>query len=196
MNKPLIILILSLFLAISGYALGKNMKNPQVELKTNLGPITIELYPDKAPKTVENFLQYVDSGFYNGTIFHRVIKGFMIQGGGFDRSYRQKPTSAPIKNEANNGLKNEIGTLAMARTNDPDSATAQFFINVANNQFLNFTAPNIQGYGYCVFGKVVKGMDIVNQIAAKSTGPGGPFPTDVPQQQIVIESAAVLKTDS
>jgi cyclophilin family peptidyl-prolyl cis-trans isomerase len=168
--------------------------NPQVEIKTNLGAITIELYPDKAPKTVENFLQYVKSGFFKGTIFHRVIAGFMIQGGGFTQSYEQKPTRDPIENEAANGLKNEIGTIAMARTQRPDSATAQFFINVADNVFLDHTAPTLRGYGYAVFGKVVKGMDVVNNIAQIPTGQGGPFPRDVPQQQVVIQEVKLMET--
>jgi len=167
--------------------------NPQVEVKTNLGSITVELYPEKAPKTVENFLQYARDGFYKGTIFHRVIPGFMIQGGGFNQAFEQKPTRSPVENEAGNGLKNEIGTIAMARTNNPHSATAQFFINVADNRFLNHTAPTVRGYGYTVFGKVTKGMDIVGRIAATPTGTGGPFPQDVPQQTVVIEDIVVLE---
>ena len=166
--------------------------DPQVEIKTNMGVITLELYPDKAPKTVENFLQYVNEGHYKGAIFHRVIPGFMIQGGGFNVDFVQKKTRAPVQNEANNGLKNELGTVAMARTSDPHSATAQFFINHKNNEFLNFTAPNAQGWGYTVFGKVVKGMDVVNKIAALETGPLGPFPSDVPRKTVVIEDAKVL----
>jgi cyclophilin family peptidyl-prolyl cis-trans isomerase len=167
--------------------------NPQVEVKTTLGPIVVELYPDKAPRTVENFLQYVKSGFYKGTIFHRVIPGFMAQGGGFDRSFTQKPTREPVGIESANGLKNETGTVAMARTRDPNSATAQFFINVADNEFLNYTAPTMRGYGYTVFGRVVKGMDVVDKIIRVPTGKGGPFPTDVPQQEVVIEDAAILE---
>ncbi len=164
--------------------------NPQVELKTNMGSIVIELYPDKAPKTVENFLQYVKDGHYKGTIFHRVIPGFMIQGGGFNPDFVQKPTRAPIRNEANNGLKNDVGTLAMARTSDPNSATAQFFINVADNQPLNYSPANP---GYAVFGKVVKGMDVVNRIAGVPTG-RGPVPPhqDVPRKPVVIEDAVIL----
>ncbi|MGH8678856.1 MAG: peptidylprolyl isomerase, partial [Burkholderiales bacterium] len=145
--------------------------------------------PEKAPKTVENFLRYVNDGFYDGTILHRVIPGFMIQGGGFTADYNQKPTRAPVENEAANGLKNEIGTLAMARTRQPHSATAQFFINVKNNEFLNHTSPTVQGYGYTVFGRVVKGMDVVNKIALMRTGPGGPFPQDAPVEQVVIQTA-------
>lgn len=167
--------------------------NPQVEIKTNLGSVVVELYPEKAPKTVENFLQYVKDGFYKGTVFHRVIPGFMIQGGGFTTDYKQKPTRQPIANEAENGLRNETGTIAMARTSDPQSATAQFFINVADNRVLNFTSPNQRGYGYAVFGRVVKGMDVVNKITASETGAGGPFPGDVPVKSVVIEDIKEVK---
>ena len=165
--------------------------NPQVELKTNKGPIVIELYPDKAPATVENFLRYVNAGFYDGTIFHRVIPGFMIQGGGYTPGYDRKQTDKPVKNEADNGLKNTTGTVAMARTNDPHSATSQFFINVADNAFLDFTSPTMRGYGYTVFGKVVKGMDVVNQIATAPTAGAGPFRKDVPVNMVVIEKATL-----
>jgi peptidyl-prolyl cis-trans isomerase A (cyclophilin A)/peptidyl-prolyl cis-trans isomerase B (cyclophilin B) len=166
--------------------------DPRVELKTNRGPIVIELNQAKAPKTVANFLQYVKDGHYNGTVFHRVIDGFMIQGGGFDKDLRQKPTRAPVENEAANGLKNDYGTVAMARTPDPHSASAQFFINVKNNDFLNYREPTPQGYGYTVFGKVVSGMDIVDKVAKTPTGPGGPFPRDVPREPVIIESATIL----
>ena len=166
--------------------------NPHVVMKTNLGDITFELYPEKAPKTVENFLKYVEDGFYKNTVFHRVIANFMIQGGGFDSSLKQKPTRSPIENEAGNGLTNQAGTIAMARTSDPHSATAQFFINVANNTFLNFTAPNQNGYGYAVFGKVIGGMEIINKIAGTPTSAGGPFPGDVPKNSIVIEDIVLL----
>ena len=166
--------------------------DPQVEIKTSMGTITLELYPGKAPKSVENFLQYVKEGHYKGTIFHRIIANFMIQGGGFTADFAQKKTNAAIQNEANNGLKNDVGTIAMARTSDPHSATAQFFINHKNNDFLNHTAPTPQGWGYTVFGKVVKGMDVVNKIAAIETGPAGPFPSDVPRKAVVIEDAKVL----
>ena len=165
--------------------------DPQVDLKTNVGTIRLELYPAKAPKTVENFLQYVKDGHYNGTVFHRVIPNFMIQGGGFDRSYKQKATRDPIPNEARNGLRNDLGTIAMARTNAPHSASAQFFINVKNNDFLNAASAQ-DGWGYAVFGKVTSGLDVVMGIAKVPTGPGGPFPTDVPRQPIVIESATVV----
>lgn len=173
-----------------------NAANLQVEIKTNFGNIIFELYPDKAPKTVENFLGYVKDGHYKGTIFHRVIPGFMIQGGGFDKTLKQKPTRQPVENEAANGLKNETGTVAMARTSDPNSATAQFFINVANNAFLNYTAPTQRGYGYTVFGKVIQGMDVVNKIVAIPTGPSGPFPGDVPKQTVIIEEIRLLTADS
>lgn len=187
MNK-LLGVICALMIGTSAHA-----ANPQVEVKTSLGSITIELYPEKAPKTVENFLQYARDGFYKGTLFHRVIPGFMIQGGGFNQAFEQKPTRSPIENEAGNGLKNEVGTIAMARTNNPHSATAQFFINVADNRFLNHTAPTVRGYGYTVFGKVIKGMDVVGKIAATPTGQGGPFPQDAPQQAILIEDISVLE---
>ena len=165
--------------------------NLQVELKTNMGRITLELYPDKAPQTVENFLQYVRDGFYNGTVFHRVIPNFMIQGGGFTTDFVQKKTRASIRNEAANGLTNALGTVAMARTSDPHSATAQFFINIADNDFLNFTAPTQQGYGYCVFGKVIRGMDVVDKIAGIATGNRPPH-SDVPLQPVIIERASIV----
>ena len=159
--------------------------NPQVVFETNRGNFVVELYPDKAPKTVANFLNYVNSGFYKDTIFHRVINRFMIQGGGFTANMAEKETRAPIINESSNGLKNEIGTLAMARTSDPDSATAQFFINLENNQFLNYQSPDPDLIGYCVFGRVLKGMDVVREIGASPTGSVGPY-TDVPKASIVI----------
>ena len=165
--------------------------NPQVEFKTNQGNIVLELYPEKAPKTVANFTQYVKDGHYNNTVFHRVIKNFMIQGGGFEPGMKQKPTQAPVTNEADNGLKNARYTVAMARTSDPHSATAQFFINVADNGFLNHTAPSMQGWGYAVFGKVVKGTEIVDQIRVVKTGRNG-FHDDVPKQDVVIEKAVAL----
>ena len=165
--------------------------DPQVDVKTNAGTIRLELYPAKAPKTVENFLQYVKDGHYNGTIFHRVIDGFMIQGGGFEGSYKQKPTRGGVQNEAKNGLKNEAGTVAMARTSDAHSATAQFFINVNNNEFLNAEKAQ-DGWGYAVFAKVVSGMDVVTKIAKTPTGSGGPFRSDVPKQPVVIESVTVV----
>jgi len=168
------------------------MSNPHVELHiTGLGIIKIELDAAKAPKSVANFLAYVNKGHFDRTIFHRVIPGFMIQGGGFEPGMTQKATDKPIDNEANNGLKNDKYTLAMARTNDPHSATAQFFINVADNGFLNHTAPSAQGWGYAVFGKVVAGTDVVDKIAAVKTGQKG-FHGDVPQDDVVIEKAVAL----
>ncbi|MEL5848771.1 MAG: peptidylprolyl isomerase [Candidatus Igneacidithiobacillus chanchocoensis] len=160
----------------------------QVVLRTNHGEIHIALDAEKAPKTVANFLQYVDEGFFDGTIFHRVIPGFMIQGGGFTEKMQQKPTGNTIKNEADNGLKNERGTLAMARTNDPHSATAQFFINLTDNDFLNFRSASGSGWGYAVFGKVTAGMDVVDAIAKVPTGNHG-MHQDVPKEAVVIEKA-------
>lgn len=168
------------------------MSNPKVELHiANRGVITLELDQAKAPKSVANFLEYVNKGHYNNTIFHRVIPGFMIQCGGFEPGMKQKPSDKPIENEANNGLKNNHYTVAMARTSDPHSATAQFFINVADNAFLNHTAPTAQGWGYAVFGKVVAGMDVVDKIAAVKTGQSG-FHGDVPKEDVVIEKAVAL----
>ena len=167
------------------------MSNPQVELHiTGYGIITLELDAEKAPKSTANFLTYVNKGHYNNTIFHRVINGFMIQGGGFEPGMKQKPTKAPIKNEANNGLKNTTGTLAMARTSDPHSATDQFFINVADNDFLNFKSETPQGWGYAVFGKVTDGMDVVNKIKAVKTGTSG-FHQDVPKEDVIIQSVTI-----
>jgi len=162
-----------------------------VKLHTNHGTITLELDAEKAPKTVENFLQYVRDGFFDGTIFHRVIDGFMIQGGGFEPGMAQKPTREAIANEASNGLKNEAYTIAMARTPNPNSATAQFFINVANNSFLNFTAPTPQGYGYAVFGKVVEGKDVVDKIKKVKTGNRAGH-QDVPQEDVVITQVEIV----
>ena len=162
-----------------------------IKLTTSHGVITLELDSEKAPKTAANFLSYVESGHYNGTIFHRVINGFMIQGGGMAFGMKEKDTQAPIENEAANGLKNDRGTIAMARTNDPHSATAQFFINVADNDFLNHRAPSGQGWGYCVFGKVVEGMDVVDKIKGVKTGNKG-FHQDVPVEDVIIEKAEVV----
>ena len=161
-----------------------------VTFHTNHGDIVINTFADKAPVTVENFLNYCRDGFYNNTIFHRVINGFMIQGGGFEPGMSQKDTKATIKNEANNGLKNTIGTLAMARTNDPHSATAQFFINVADNDFLNFRDESVQGWGYCVFAEVVEGMDVVEKIKGVSTGRSG-MHQDVPKDDVIIQKVTV-----
>jgi cyclophilin family peptidyl-prolyl cis-trans isomerase len=166
---------------------GKMSANPVIVIETSMGPVEAELYQDKAPISVANFLKYIDEGFYNGTIFHRVIDGFMIQGGGFTKDMKQKDVHAPIKNEATNGLKNDVGTLAMARTSVVDSATAQFFINVKDNSFLNHTSPTPQGFGYAVFGKITNGMDIVNKIkTAKTTMKNGM--QDVPVETIEIKS--------
>ncbi len=167
-------------------------KSDMVKLHTNHGIITIELNAEKAPATVKNFLEYVNDGFYNGTIFHRVIDGFMVQGGGFEPGMKQKTVKVAIQNEAANGLKNDNYTVAMARTGDPHSATAQFFINVKNNDFLNYTAPNQQGYGYCVFGKVVEGMDVVDKMRKVKTGNRSGF-QDVPLEDVFITKAEVVK---
>lgn len=181
-------LIFALFFSLAVHA-----ANPQVEMKTSQGSLLIELYPDKAPKTVANFLQYAKDGFYKGTIFHRVIDGFMIQGGGFAVGMKEKATRAPIGNEAKNGLKNEPGTLAMARTGDPHSATAQFFINLENNAPLNY--PGSDGWGYAVFGKVIKGFGVVQKIGKTRTGYSGGY-QDVPAVPIVIESVTLLVADT
>ena len=165
-------------------------QNPQVEFRTSAGNFTLELYADKAPRTVANFMQYVKEGHYKETIFHRIIDGFMVQGGGFDRSMREKPTRAPIDNEAGNGLRNEVGTIAMARTNAPHSASAQFFINVANNDSLNFREPTPSGYGYAVFGKVTRGMDVVMKMTKVATGNAGQH-QDVPLKPIVINDVVI-----
>ena len=167
------------------------MANPTVLLETTSGDILIELYADKAPATVENFLKYVNEGFYANTIFHRVIKGFMIQGGGMNMKMEEKATHAPIKNEADNGLKNERGTIAMARTSAPHSATAQFFINTVDNDFLNHTAPSAQGWGYAVFGKVVKGQEVVDAMKKVRTTRKG-YHDDVPFDAVVIDKAVAL----
>ena len=167
--------------------------DPQVELKTSMGTIVLELYADKAPKTVDNFLQYVKDGHYKGTVFHRVIPGFMIQGGGFSAGFVEKNTRPPIPNEAANGLRNDAGTIAMARRGDPNSATAQFFINVANNDGLNRPSPD--GHGYAVFGRVIKGMDVVKKIEGVETGPGPAPHRDVPRKPVVIEDARILSAD-
>lgn len=167
------------------------MTNPMVALETNQGRIVLELDAEKAPKTVENFLQYVEAGFYDGTLFHRVIPSFMIQGGGFDAHQRQKPTRAAIQNEADNGLANSRGTIAMARTGDPHSATAQFFINLKDNGFLNHSGKTAQGWGYTVFGRVTEGMDVVDKIARTPTAQGR-ISEAVPQQPVVIDRASVV----
>ncbi len=175
-------------------ALAAEPAAPKVRFATTEGDFVVEVYPDKAPKTVENFLQYVKDKHYDGTIFHRVINNFMVQGGGYDAAYAEKKTRAPVVHEgrealAKGGPKNTVGTLAMARTNDPNSATSQFFINVNNNDFLN---PSMQAPGYTVFGKVTSGLDVVNKIKALPTGSGGPFPSDVPKTPVMIKSATLV----
>ncbi|HCI76423.1 MULTISPECIES: peptidylprolyl isomerase [unclassified Psychrobacter] len=164
---------------------------PVVELDTNMGAIVIELNEEKAPKTVENFLNYVKSGHYDGTIFHRIIDGFMIQGGGMDAEMNEKATNAPVENEADNGLKNDAGTIAMARTQDPHSATSQFFVNVKDNDFLNHSGKNMQGWGYTVFGKVTSGMDVIEKMRGVPTGRFG-MHADVPKEPVVIKSATII----
>jgi cyclophilin family peptidyl-prolyl cis-trans isomerase len=192
-------LFLVTFLAIaSAFGAHAQTANPQVKFVTSAGEFVVELAADKAPATVENFLGYVRDGHYNGTIFHRVINNFMIQGGGYDTKYQEKSTKAPIKHEgaevkAKGGPRNTVGTLAMARTNNPHSASAQFFINVKDNDFLDHQAPQGQGWGYVAFGKVVSGMDVITKIKQLPTSHGGPFPTDVPQTQVVIQSATLVK---
>lgn len=178
-----------LALAFTGAAVAQ--QNPRVEIKTTSGTIVAELFQDRSPKTVANFLQYAKEGFYDGTIFHRVIDNFMIQGGGFEKTMREKRTRGPIENEATNKLRNDLGTLAMARTPQPHSASAQFFINLKDNDFLNFREPTTQGFGYAVFGKVTQGMDIVQKIAKVKTGRSGPH-ADVPVEPIVIESITIV----
>ena len=192
--KLLILLKPLLALSAAAAAGGGLAADPQVDILTSAGTIRIELYPAKAPQAVENFLRYMKDGHFNGTVFHRVIAGFMIQGGGFDRDLRQKATREPIRNEAEMGvkagLKNDIGTIAMARTSDPHSATAQFFINVADNAFLNWGEAR-DGYGYTAFGKVVSGLDVVMQISKVETGPSGIFPRDVPRDPVNIEKVTL-----
>jgi cyclophilin family peptidyl-prolyl cis-trans isomerase len=182
----LFVFLLSLIAATTVYA-----ANPKVELKTSMGAVVLELYPDNAPKTVENFLQYVKDGHYDGTIFHRVIPGFMIQGGGFGANMQEKKTRPAIRNEAGNGLRNAVGTVAMARTADPHSATAQFFINVSESDFLDFKSPDDKGYGYTVFARVTAGMDVVAKIVQVPTATVGPH-QNVPRQPVVIERARLL----
>jgi peptidyl-prolyl cis-trans isomerase B (cyclophilin B) len=164
------------------------MSDTTVVVETNLGSFTIALDAQRAPKTVANFLEYVDDGHYDGTTFHRVIDGFMVQGGGYDAAYNKRPTRPPVENEADNGLRNTTGTVAMARTSDPDSATAQFFVNVSDNAFLDHQGKTQQGWGYCVFGAVTEGMDVVQRIKASPTGAQGPFAKDAPLQPVVITS--------
>lgn len=187
--KNILIAISCLFLSWPVFA----ADNPKVRMDTTMGTIELVLYADKAPRSVENFLRYVNEGFYDDTVFHRVIEGFMIQGGGFTRNLEKKPTHEPIPNEADNGLKNDRGTIAMARTNMPHSATAQFFINTVNNRSLNFTNKSMRGWGYAVFGKVTRGMDVVDRIEAVETGPAGMFSRDVPRVTVVIKKAEQIQ---
>ena len=191
-GKMIVLFTVLLIFAAAGF--GKTNDNPKVVLKTSLGEIVLELYPDKAPISVKNFIDYVDSGLYDGTIFHRVIGNFMIQGGGFDKDLNRKETREPIINEANNGLKNDRGTIAYARTNVINSATSQFFINVVDNHFLDYRDSSQQGYGYAVFGKVVKGMDVVDKIKNVKTGVQKGM-QDVPVKPVIILSAKVLVPD-
>lgn len=189
MQKKALVIAGLIILAAAGYFFYNHFSEPalpKVKMETSMGTVVIELYPDKAPKTVENFLQYCRDGAYDGTLFHRVIKGFMNQGGGFTTDFSRKPTRAPVQNEADNGLKNLRGTIAMARTGDPHSATNQFFINTVDNTFLDFKDKSMRGWGYAVFGKVVAGMNIMDEIASVATGAKGPFPRDVPQEDILI----------
>ncbi len=201
MMRFFLMFLCALTLTLTAEAQGKPKKTekspvtqtaPEVKLTTTLGDIVIRLDPAKAPLSVENFLSYVKDGHYDGTIFHRVIKGFMAQGGGFTEQWQQKNTKASIKNEADNGLLNKRGTIAMARTSDPDSATAQFFINYSDNAFLDFKSKTSQGWGYAVFGEVISGMDVVDKMTTIPTGRGGPMPTDVPQTPIVINKAVIV----
>jgi peptidyl-prolyl cis-trans isomerase A (cyclophilin A) len=192
--RRLTCLVLSFVLLAPAAVWAQNASTPKVRISTSMGDIEAELYADKAPKTVANFVQYVNDKHYDGTIFHRVIPGFMVQGGGYDGQYREKKTRAPVSHEGRQalaaGLKNTTGTLAMARTNDPQSATAQFFINVVDNAFLD---PSFQSFGYTVFGKVTSGMDVLQKIRNTPTGAGGPFPTDVPRTPVVIQTITLLK---
>jgi peptidyl-prolyl cis-trans isomerase A (cyclophilin A) len=189
-----LLLWMGLLAPLSALAQTPPDKSSKVRISTSLGDFEAELYADKAPKTVANFLQYVNDKHYDGTIFHRVIPGFMVQGGGYDAQYRERKTRAPVQHEGRQalaaGLKNATGTLAMARTNDPQSATSQFFINVVDNAFLD---PSFQGFGYTVFGKVTSGMDVVQKIRTTPTGAGGPFPSDVPRTPVIIQSITLLK---
>ncbi len=183
-------IIIGLFVSIFS---SQVLAGTQVEMRTNLGLITLDLFDEQAPVTVENFVAYAEDGAFDETIFHRVIEGFMVQGGGFDRNYERRDTRDPIQNEANNGLKNTRGTIAMARTPAPHSATMQFFVNVVDNPFLDHTDETPRGWGYCVFGQVTSGMDVIDSIAKLKTGSAGPFPKDVPMETVVIEQVTVSR---
>ncbi len=186
------LLLILVFFTTTGLADMNETAYPKVKIETTEGDIVIELYPEKAPKTVENFLAYVNEGFFDGTVFHRVIPNFMVQGGGFTPDMQQKPTKAAIPIESNNGLPNIVGSIAMARTMDPNSATSQFFINVKDNDFLNFSSETAQGWGYCVFGQVTEGMEVVNKIVVKPTGNHGGH-SDVPKEPIIMNKVSVLQ---
>ncbi len=192
MKRLLATMLLALSLAAFSALAADDDPHPRVRMETSAGVIVLELNRAKAPVTVDNFLRYVRDGFYDGTIFHRVIQGFMIQGGGYTPEFRKKATRPPIENEADNGLKNRRGTIAMARTSNPHSATAQFFINVADNAFLDFVSPSARGWGYAVFGRVVEGMDVVERIQRLPTGIGGPFRRDVPQREVLIKRVTLV----
>ena len=185
-------LLVALTVSLSVCCLSAQAQNPQVEMRTSMGVIVLELQPENAPETVKNFLQYAKDGFYNGTIFHRVIADFMIQGGGFTPDMQQKKTRDPIKHEGGNGLRNQVGSIAMARTGEPNSGTSQFFINVVDNQMLDFRGPGPQEIGYCVFGRVIKGLDVVNKIRGVPTARKGPH-GDVPVQPVMIEKVTLLE---
>jgi len=197
LRRPFLVTLAALALSSLAFAAPAAAANPQVEFDTTAGKIRVELYPDAAPKTVANFLDYVKAKHYDGTQFHRVIAGFMIQGGGYTADFQQKPTKPPVPIESEQsskaGLLNAPGTIAMARTMDPNSATAQFFINVNDNKSLNFRSPDVRGYGYTVFGKVVSGMDVVEKIAKTRTEAAGPFASDVPAERVVINKAFVVE---
>jgi len=186
-------IVSTLLFSTATYARDTNMSITTIKLTTNQGDIVLELDGEKAPNTVKNFVTYVEEGFYEGVIFHRIIPNFMAQGGGFTADFKQKDTNNTIENEADNGLANDRGTIAMARTGEPHSATGQFFINLADNGFLNHSSKTQQGWGYAVFGKVTEGMDVVDKMAAIPTGSGGMFPTDVPQEEVIIEKAEIIK---
>ena len=194
--RYLLLTFTSLFLLISSANAADDITQKRVKLETSEGDIVLELDITRAPLSVLNFLNYVRSGHYDGTIFHRVIKNFMIQGGGFSADMQRKKTNAPILNEADNGLKNLRGTIAMARTNDPHSATTQFFINVVDNSFLDHRGKTPRGWGYAVFGHVIKGMNVVDKIRDQRTGPSGPFPSDVPVKTVMIHKATIIETQT
>jgi cyclophilin family peptidyl-prolyl cis-trans isomerase len=194
LTRPL--LTFTLLFSLATMSVSSFADNPKVKMDTDKGTVIIELFADKAPETVKNFLRYVEAGKYDGTVFHRVMKGFMNQGGGFDRDYKKVDTFPAIKNEADNGLKNTRGTIAMARTNDPNSATNQFFINTVDNPNLNHTNKSVRGWGYCVFGKVTEGMDVMDKISLVKTGPAGPFPSDAPVETVTIQKVILIQAEA